>query len=145
MKLSTKGRYGLRAMLELALRASKDPVMVRDIAASQEIPEDYLEQVLLSLRKAGLVRSQRGSSGGYLLGRQAEEIAALEIVEAVEGPLALTQCLNDPETCSRSGACVARDLWMETTEAMLQVLRNTTLAVLRDRQRAKTVTPAFQI
>jgi Rrf2 family transcriptional regulator, cysteine metabolism repressor len=145
MKVSTKGRYGLRAMLELSLRDAAEPTMVRDIAAAQEISEDYLELVLISLRKAGMVRSVRGASGGYFLARPPEKITALEIIEAVEGPLQLLECLQDEERCNRTQSCAARDLWCEASTAMRAVFVNTTLANLRDRQRGKTTTAVFHI
>lgn len=145
MKLSTKGRYGLRAMLELALRDSREPTMGRDIASAQAIPEDYLEQVLITLRKADLVRSIRGANGGYVLARPAEQITTLEIVEAMEGTLLPLECLYKPEVCERSSFCAANELWGEAAEAFRDVLRQTTLALLRDRQRAKLVTADFHI
>jgi Rrf2 family protein len=145
MKLSTKGRYGLRAMIELSMRPTGEPVMVRDIAAAQVISEDYLELVLISLRRAGLVRSIRGASGGYQLAKSADDITALEITEAVEGPIGLVDCTREPELCCRSGECVAHELWSDASNAMRSVLQGTTLAQLRDRQIAKRSEPMFHI
>jgi Rrf2 family protein len=138
MKISTRGRYALRAMIELALRSSEEPLMVREIATAQIIPQDYLEQVLIVLRKAGLVRSIRGAGGGYLLNKTPEELNALEIIEAVEGSFQPLECIEAPTLCTRSAECVARDLWCEASEAMRSVLRNTTLAELRERQRSRS-------
>jgi Rrf2 family protein len=145
MKISTKGRYGLRAMIELGLREGNGPILVRDIAAAQGISEDYLEILLISLRKAGLVRSFRGASGGYTLARPAESINALEIIEAVEGSLLPLDCLNNSEICERSSTCAARDLWQESAEAMRFVLKATNLDTLCSRQRDKIATPDFHI
>jgi len=145
MKLSTRGRYGLRAMLEIALRESKEPVMGREIAFAQAIPEDYLEQVLTSLRKSGLVRSVRGANGGYSLAFPPEQVTTLEIVEALEGSLLPLECLQKPEVCERSSFCAANELWGEAAQAFREVLRRTTLAALRDRQRARLVTADFRI
>jgi Rrf2 family protein len=145
MKVSTKGRYALRAMIELALRESERPVMVREIAASQSISEDYLEQVLIVLRRAGKVRSIRGASGGYMLNVPVEKLTALEIVETVEGSLLPVDCMETPEGCPRAEKCAARELWCEAAEAMRAILRNTTLAQLAKRQKAKNANPLFHI
>jgi Rrf2 family protein len=145
MRLSTKGRYAMRAMIELALREGDRPVMVREIAAAQEISEDYLEQVLIVLRRAGKVRSVRGAGGGYLLNVPAEKLTALEIVETVEGSLLPVDCIEIPKGCSRSEKCAARDLWCEASEAMRSILQKTTLAQLAKRQQAKNTSPIFQI
>ncbi|NLI14083.1 MAG: Rrf2 family transcriptional regulator [Peptococcaceae bacterium] len=131
MKFSTRARYGLRAMLELALNYdSNEPTPLFQIAERQLISEGYLEQMMNVLRKEGLVRSVRGAQGGYLLSREPARITAGEIVRCLEGPLNPTNCVSekDPENCIRSEFCVTRMLWERVREAIAGVLDNTTLA-----------------
>lgn len=134
MKFSTRARYGMRAMLELALNyGASEPMPLFKIAERQLISEGYLEQMMTVLRKGGLVRSVRGAQGGYLLSREPARITAGEIVRCLEGPLGPTDCVSeeDPETCVRSEYCVTRLLWERVREAMASVLDGTTLEALR--------------
>lgn len=135
MKLSTKARYALRASLELALREGDGPVHLRHIAKAQEISPKYLEQLAIPLRNAGLLRSERGPSGGYELARPAAAITALDVVEAVEGSVDLLECVSQSHVCTRSEACAARRLWKRVSCAIADALRETTLADLRESQR----------
>jgi Rrf2 family cysteine metabolism transcriptional repressor len=134
LKLSTKARYAMRAMLELALREGSGPVQLREVARAQRISPKYLEQLAIPLHHAGLVRTERGPSGGYRLARSASAITALDVVQAVEGPLFLLDCLESTKACDRSGACAARGLWGRVTGAIAGVLAETTLTDLRDEQ-----------
>ena len=143
MKLSTKARYALRAMLELSLREGQGPVQLRQIAAAQDISPKYLEQLAMPLRNAGLVRSERGPLGGYQLARPPIAITALDIVLAVEGPLDLLDCLSQSRVCSRAEACAARTLWGRVSAAISDVLADTTLADLRDAQREASTAATF--
>jgi len=136
MKLSTRARYSLRAMIELALRGGDGVVHLDQIAASQGVSTKYLEQLAGLLRNAGLVRSQRGPKGGYSLAKPASDITALDIVRAVDGPLDLVDCIQTTSVCDRSNACAARRLWMRVSAALTDVLGAVTLAELRDEQRA---------
>lgn len=134
MKFSTRARYGLRAMLELALNYDpNEPMPLFKIAERQLISEGYLEQMMTVLRKGGLVRSTRGAQGGYILSREPDRITAGEIIRCLEGPLSPTDCVSeeDPEICSRSEACVTRLLWERVRKAMASVLDSTTLEDLR--------------
>ncbi len=134
MKFSTRARYGMRAMLELALNYdTKEPMPLFQIAEKQLISEGYLEQMMTVLRKGGLVRSIRGAQGGYLLSRDPARITAGEIVRSLEGPLGITDCVSeeDPKTCVRSEYCVTRLLWERVREAMASVLDGATLEDLR--------------
>lgn len=134
MKFSTRARYGMRAMLELALNyGASEPMPLFQIAEKQLISEGYLEQMMTVLRKGGLVRSVRGAQGGYLLSREPARIIAGEIVRCLEGPLGPTDCVSeeDPETCVRSEYCVTRLLWERVRESMASVLDGTTLEDLR--------------
>jgi Rrf2 family cysteine metabolism transcriptional repressor len=130
MRFSTRARYGLRAMVELAMNYSPDqPTPLVRVAASQDISEGYLEQLMTFLRKGGLVRSVRGPQGGYLLTRHPSKITAGEIIRCLEGPISPTGCVSedDPEVCHRSAACITRVLWEKVREAIASVLDNTTL------------------
>jgi Rrf2 family cysteine metabolism transcriptional repressor len=124
MKLSTKGRYGLRAMLDMAIRTEEGPVTTRAIAERQEISERYLEQLLIPLKTAGLVKSIRGSQGGYVLGRKPENITVGDIIRVLEGPIAPVDCVNEvnPEDCERADNCVTRAIWSEVRDAIAGVL-----------------------
>jgi Rrf2 family protein len=134
-------------MIELALHEGAGPLLLRQVAAAQHISPKYLEQLTMPLRRAGLLQAERGPQGGYGLARPAEQITAREIVEAVEGPLHLLDCLPAPKTCDRSHDCAARLLWGKVGEALAGVLERTTLAELRDQQRAaeQRDVPTYQI
>ncbi|NPV49469.1 MAG: Rrf2 family transcriptional regulator [Armatimonadetes bacterium] len=137
MRVSTRTRYGVRAMMELAIHDGPEPVSVRQIAEAQELPVKYLEQLIAALRAAELVRSQRGIGGGYLLTRRPEEITVADIYEALEGPLVPVECLSDSVECSREDICATRDVWSRVTDAVREVLTATTLADLVADTRAK--------
>jgi len=137
MKLSTKGQYGARAMVDLALHYGEGPVLLKDIAKRQQISERYLEHLMISLRVAGLANSMRGARGGFTLAKPPSQIKLSEIVQTVEGSLALVECVDDPNVCSRVDHCVTRDVWAEIKRAMDGVLESTTLEDLVQRQREK--------
>jgi Rrf2 family cysteine metabolism transcriptional repressor len=134
LKLSTKSRYALRAMMELALREGTGSVQLREIAKAQHVSAKYLEQLAIPLRHAGLLRTERGPTGGYELARPSTAITALDVVEAVEGPLALLDCIGRTAACDRTEACAARALWVQVQDAIDAVLSRTTLAQLRENQ-----------
>ncbi|CFX41700.1 Transcription regulator Rrf2-like [Syntrophomonas zehnderi OL-4] len=129
MKLSTKGRYGLRAMLDMALSEGNGPIASHTIAQRQDISERYLEQLLIPLKQAGLIKSIRGSQGGYVLGRSPRDISVGEIIRVLEGPLAPVDCVNElnPEDCKRSAGCVTRPIWIKVRDAIAAVLDSYTL------------------
>jgi len=122
MKLSTRSRYGVRLMLDLALHEAGEPVRLGSVAQRQGIGIKYLEQIIISLKKADYVTSVRGPKGGHMLTRPPEEITVGEIVGLLEGGLKLTRCTQYPEVCVRSGSCVTRILWKEATEAIRERL-----------------------
>jgi len=130
LKLSTKSRYGLRAVYDLARRYGEGPVRLKDVAESQGLSEQYLEQLFLGLRRYGLVRSVRGSRGGYMLGRPPGEITVGDVVRALEGPIAPVDCVSEeqPEDCQRADYCVARLIWARLRGAIAEVLDSVTLA-----------------
>ncbi len=141
MKISTKGDYGLRALIELAHRAGETrPTQSGEIAARQNIPESYLEQLLTTLRRAGFIRSVRGPQGGHALVRDPSELRVSEVIEALEGAIMPIDCLDDASPCAKNGGCAQRDMWQAVREAILNVLDSTTIADLAERDRA--ITPA---
>ncbi len=137
MKLSTRGRYGTRLLLELALHSGDGPVQLKEIAQRQDISLGYLEHLVTPLIAAGMVRSTRGAHGGVWLAKSPWEIKLSEVVGLLEGSTAPVDCLNDPEACPRSDFCATRDVWAEVKEAMDGVLESTTLQDLVERQKSK--------
>ena len=117
MKISTKGRYGFRILLHLALHGSKDhPVNLREIADEQALSEKYIGRLIIELRKAGIVKSVRGAGGGYILNRDPQKLTLLEIVEVMEGKISILGCLANPEICVHANACRARKFWLGINE-----------------------------
>ena len=137
MKLSTKGRYGTRALLDIALHHEEEPVPLRDIAQRQQISLPYLEHIITPLVSGGIIRSFRGIGGGVSLAKPADEIKLSEVIGLLEGSMALVSCVNDPSSCDRSGFCVTRDIWGEVKKAVDNVLASTTLQDLMVRQKGK--------
>jgi len=137
MKLSTRGRYGVRAMLELAINAGKGPVPLRDLASRQEISAKYLEQLLIPLKGAGLVKSVRGARGGYLLSSDPDSISLYDIVRSLEGPLAPVECVQDANYCDRVGGCTVHMVWGDMGQLLVDFLSNISLAEMVRRQKEK--------
>lgn len=136
MKVSTKGRYGLRAMMDLAMHQEEgSPIYLSSIAKRQNISEKYLEQIFATLQSAGLVRTVRGRKGGYLLTRSAADITLNEIFKVLEGPCNLVTCITEPATCDRTTKCATREVWQLLGERVEEVLRGMTLADLAERQK----------
>jgi Rrf2 family protein len=127
----------MRALLDLALHQGEGLVLLKDIARRQEFSLPYLEHLITPLIAAGLVKSTRGARGGVLLLKPPSEIKLSEVVQLLEGSIALVDCVNDPKVCHRSASCVTRDIWIEMKRAMSQVLDSTTLQDLVERQRQK--------
>ena len=137
MKVSTKGDYGIRALIELAHHFGEPkPTQSAEIAARQSIPESYLEQLLTTLRRAGFIRSVRGPQGGHALIRDPQALLVSEVIVALEGSILPIDCLDDASVCSKGGGCAQRDMWQAVREAILGVLENTTIADLAERDRA---------
>jgi len=134
MKLSTRGRYGTRLMLELALRYNKGPVLLKDISSSQDISLKYLGQLIIPLKIGGLIKSTRGSHGGYFLARPPEKIKLSEILTATEGSLDIADCIKSPDICYRSKNCVARKIWEEASKKFYDVFQSITLKDMTCRQ-----------
>jgi len=137
MKLSTRGRYGLRCMLDLALHHHESPVFLKDIARRQGISEKYLWQLIHPLKATGLVSSTRGAHGGYHLAKAPGEITLKEIMQVMEGSLALVDCVDNEAACRHSGTCITREVWREASQGMLRTLESLTLEAMVNRQAEK--------
>ena len=137
MKMSTKGRYGVRLMIDLALHSDEGPVLLRDIARRQGISEKYLWNLINPLKTVGLVRSIRGARGGYLLGKKPAEITLKDIMRVLEGPLCLVDCVENPSSCKRSSTCITRDVWCEASQSFINTLESMTLEKMIERYRVK--------
>ena len=133
MKLSTKGRYGLRALVDLALHEKEGPVSLGSIAKRQDISEGYLEQLMRLLKKAELVESVRGVSGGYRLKRDSGEISVGEVLRALEGEVRPVDCSGfSEEGCSRADQCVTKYIWKKINDSVQKAVDDTTLKELLD-------------
>lgn len=137
MKLSTKGRYGTRALLELAIHQGEGPVSLKAISQRQAISLQYLEHLITPLVASGIVKSIRGAKGGVMLARPSREISLSEIIRALEGSTAPVDCVDGASKCSRSGSCATHDIWSGLKNAIDNVLDNTTLQDLVDKQKQK--------
>ena len=138
MRLSTKGSYATRAMLDLALHDNHGPVALKDIARRQQISERYLGHLMDALRVAGLVKSARGARGGFALAKLPHEIHLIDIVWIAEGGIDIVKCVDDPDACSRVASCAARDVWVRVKQAIYDVLQSITLQELMERQQKKS-------
>ncbi len=129
--------YGARAIVDLARHYNQGPVQSAEIAGRQAIPEAYLEQLLTTLRKSGLIRSTRGPHGGHELARGPADITFLDVVTALEGPLMPLDCLNDADACVISPTCGMREVWQEVMAATRDILQRTTIEDLVERQKVR--------
>lgn len=138
MRISTKGEYGIRALMELSARHGEGYIQSSDIAAARDIPENYLFQLLITLRKAGIVRSRRGPQGGHMLARAPERITLAEAVAALEGPVAPTLCVQEDiaDDCARKEYCAVREIWQRINDSTRHILEETTFKTLIQRERA---------
>jgi Rrf2 family protein len=139
MKVSMKGDYGVRALVELAHRYGEGPVQSATIASRQSIPEPYLDQLLTSLRRAGFIRSVRGPQGGHALIRDPQDLKLSEVIVALEGSLAPIACLDDPDGCRTTAKCSLKPVWQEVEAATIRVLESITVADIAERERAGNV------
>jgi Rrf2 family protein len=137
MKISTRGRYALRLMVELAMSSGDEYIAIKGIAARQQISGKYLEQIITLLSRAGYVKSARGAQGGYKLTKPAEEYTVGMILRAIEGSLVPVKCMeDDPNECPRCAQCVTLDVWQQISDAVSGVVDSITLTQLADKQRA---------
>lgn len=138
MRLTTRGRYAARLMLDLALNHSdRRFVLLKEISQRQNISSKYLGHLIAALKQAGLVVAARGAHGGYRLAKPPAEIKLLDIVLAVEGDLRIVECVRDPSVCSRSQTCVTREIWATMGEGITQFLASITLEEMAQRHKKK--------
>ena len=148
MKISTRGEYGLRALMEMGLEPDK-ALSLRDIAGRQHISLDYLEQIVPALKSAGLIKARRGAQGGYLLAKAATDITVFDALLALEGPFDPMSCLSSAPpvrggnmvSCMASDHCAVQEVWREMKDAVENVLRRITLAQLVERQKQRYGVP----
>jgi Rrf2 family protein len=133
MKLTMKGDYGLRAMLDMAAYHGQGPIESSDIANRQHIPEQYLDQILMVLRKEGLVRSVRGPKGGHMLAKPPSQITMAQVMQALEGYVPPMECLPSPDFCKLSPGCSLREIWQKIDQMTQDILTSTTIAELAQR------------
>jgi len=127
MKLSTRGRYGTRLLVELTKHYGKGPISMSQIAKNQDIPIKYLEQLIIPLKKGGLVTSVRGPKGGHMLSKPPDKIRLWEILKLLESKLAIIDCISDEKVCDHSDTCLVRPVWERAFRAMKEVFNETTL------------------
>ena len=139
MKLSTRTRYGTRALLELAIRKDEGPVFLREIARQQHLSLAYLEQLISPLVAAGILHSVKGPRGGVSLAREPEDVNLSEVMHLLEGTTAPVECVNNPGVCERSSSCVTRDVWSDLNDVVDGFLRSKTLQDLVEDQKKKTL------
>ena len=144
MRLSTRTRYGIRAMLELAENVGRGPLQLRIIARRQDISVRYLDQLMTILKSAGFVRSIRGSKGGYVLAKAPEQIKLNDVFNCLEGPVVTVECTENENYCARAADCVARQVWTQVQEAVMAVLQSITFQDLVDRTK-NNKSPDYQI
>lgn len=133
MKISTRGRYGLKAMVDIAVNSADNScVCIKSVAERTGISESYLEQIISLLKKADILKSIRGASGGYILNKKPEEISVGDILRVVEGPLELVECLSSKEACGSSDcdSCTTKEVWAKLSESVSETADNITLADL---------------
>ncbi|MDH7511489.1 MAG: Rrf2 family transcriptional regulator [Clostridiales bacterium] len=138
MRLSTKGEYASRAMLELARHYEGKPLHIRDISRAQGIPQRFLEQILLQLKRAGYLRSRKGPNGGYCLSKPPAEINVAEVIRVMDGPLAPIDCVSVTahEACPHEATCTLKWLWKDVRDAVAEIMERTTFAELASKARA---------
>jgi Rrf2 family protein len=130
MHMSTRGRYGVRLMVALALDYGNETTILRDVARREGISEKYLGQIIIPLKSAGLVVSQRGSRGGYALARDPACVTVKDVVEAIEGRIAAVLCVSEPQACARATSCVAAGVWRKLSADIEGSLASFSLAAL---------------
>jgi len=145
VKLSTKGRYGVRLMFDLALHYGEGTVSLKDVAKRQGISEKYLWHLIPPLKHAGLIYSTRGSQGGYVLAKPPHLISLKEILLVLEGSMCLVDCTEQPSLCKRASGCVAREVWTEVADKMLRALESFTLEEMLEKERGKQEAITYSI
>ena len=135
MRLSTKSRYGTRAVLDIAMHGRNGPVTLKDMSRRQDVSKKYLGQIINQLLTAGILESIRGPQGGYVLNRPPDTIRLGEIIRALDGSVAPSRCVDNPTICQRNTNCVTREVWIRVKESVESVIDETTVADLVARQK----------
>jgi len=137
MRISTKGRYGARLMLDLAVHYEDGYVFLKDVSRREEISEKYLEHLIPPLKASGLISSKRGAQGGYKLARDPSDITLKDIILALEGSISPSECVNVSSICNRAQFCVTRDIWKELEEKILVTLESISLKDMVEMKKEK--------
>ncbi|TMD92133.1 MAG: Rrf2 family transcriptional regulator [Chloroflexi bacterium] len=145
MKLTMKGDYGLRAMLDMAAYYGQGPIESADIARRQYIPEQYLDQILMALRKEGLVKSVRGPKGGHMLAKPPSQISMAQVMQALEGYVPPMECLPNPDFCKLSPGCALRTVWQQIDEMTQHILTSTTIEELAQKHQTGIMETMYYI
>lgn len=148
MRFTAKTEYAVRAIIEIALLDKDRPAQVKEIATRQAIPERFLEQVMAALKKDGLIESTRGAQGGYRLARGAEQITLADIIQAIEGPMQVIECLSEDlrnQKCDQVDLCAVRDVWKGVQSSLLEALDSITLAKLLEKYQNQRKAKAQQV
>lgn len=140
MKISTKSRYAVRALVDMASRERGKPVKRKNIAQAQEISDSYLENILISLKASHLIEVERGAHGGYRLARKPSRITLLDVITAMEGPLVLVNCRKGGKECSRTSQCQAQFYWRNLEDVMKEYLSGVTISKIREGQSNQALT-----
>ena len=139
MKISTKGRYGLRFMMDITLHATQKTIALKDVAQRQNISEKYLWQVIKPLKQAGFIKTIRGAKGGFALALPPEKITVNDIVSVLEGNPLIIECAASPGACPRSADCAAREMWKTLADTLAEAMRGITLQMLAEKQKVKNL------
>lgn len=143
MKISAKARYGLRILLDVALHETHArPRTIKEISDAQGISEKFISRIVVPLRKEGMIKSERGKLGGFRLAQAPSDITLLAVIETLQGPISLVDCVADKASCKRSPTCVARSVWTDVNTAVRAALRGMTLETVLERVRGGTAVPA---
>ena len=143
MKISAKARYGLRILLDVALHETHArPRTIKEIADAQGISEKFISRIVVPLRERGMLKSERGKLGGFRLAQAPSDITLLAVIETLQGPISLVDCVADKAGCVRSGTCVARSVWTDVNTAVRAALRGMTLETVLERVRGGTSVPS---
>lgn len=143
MKISAKARYGLRILFDVALHETHArPRTIKEIADAQGISEKFISRIVVPLRERGMIKSERGKLGGFRLAQAPSDITLLAVIETLQGPISLVDCVADKAGCVRSGTCVARSVWTDVNTAVRAALRGMTLETVLERVRGGTSVPS---
>ena len=145
MKLSTRGRYGVRLVLDLALNYGNGPILLKDISSRTEISEKYLWQLISPLKTASLVNSTRGAKGGYELAKSPKQITLKDVVNVLEGSMSIVDCVENTKSCFRTDVCVSRDVWLEISNKINETLESINYENMVERYKSKESIPVYSI